>query len=108
MFPIWGTSKGESHSMHVVGIKRLTDYTHDHTDLKKAVEAWLCEAQVAQWKTPQDIKARYAHASFLTNNNVVFNLKGNNYRLHVQIHFATQTVVIKRIGTHAEYNTWEF
>mgnify|MGYP006199370373 CR=1 FL=1 len=58
----------------------------------------------AQWRTPQDIKAHYASASFVANNRVVFNIKGNDYRLIVAISYRFQAVYIKFIGTHTEYN----
>jgi mRNA interferase HigB len=54
-----------------------------------------------------DIKARYSSASFLSDNRVVFNVKGNKYRLLVKVGFNLQTVIIQRIGTHAEYDKWE-
>ena len=57
------------------------------------------EAKSAMWRTPTDIKARYATASFLANNRVIFNIRGNSYRLDTQIAYLTQIVVIKRIGT---------
>ncbi|EIM01263.1 type II toxin-antitoxin system HigB family toxin [Rhodanobacter sp. 115] len=56
------------------------------------------------WTAPQDIKARYASASFVGNNRVVFNIKGNTYRLIVAVAYRFQTVYIKFIGTHAEYD----
>jgi len=61
-----------------------------------------------QWKTPQDIKIRYASASFLTNNKVIFNIKGNNHRLVVAVFYQNGTAVIEWIGTHAEYDKKKF
>jgi mRNA interferase HigB len=72
------------------------------------VDAWLREATDAVWSTPQDVKQRYGHASILPGNRVIFNIKGNRYRLDVKISYKTQVVVIVRIGTHAEYDTWSF
>jgi mRNA interferase HigB len=68
--------------------------------------AWLVEAEHAEWRTPNDVKARYASASFLAENRVVFNIGGNRFRLVLRIAYRTQTVVIERVGTHAEYDTW--
>lgn len=62
------------------------------------------EASAAQWRTPQDIKARYASVSFLAGRRVVFNIKGNDYRLVVSVAYAQQALFIKFIGTHAEYD----
>lgn len=62
----------------------------------------------ATWRTPVEVKARYVSASFLAGNRVVFNLKGNKYRLDTQIAYQIGVLIVKRIGTHAEYNRWTF
>ena len=72
------------------------------------MDAWVSEVEEAEWETPNDIKRRYAHASFLANNRVIFNLKGNKYRLDTKISFKNQVVLVVRIGTHEEYSTWKF
>ncbi|CAN5170861.1 MAG: type II toxin-antitoxin system HigB family toxin [Gemmatimonadetes bacterium] len=94
--------------MKVVGRERLEEFCQKHSDVRAQVNAWLAEAEEAEWKTPLDVKARYAHASFMADNRVVFNLKGNRYRLDVKISYQSQVVLVKRIGTHAEYNSWKF
>ena len=94
--------------MRVVGRGKLEKFITAHSDAASAVDAWLREAQNATWHTPADIKARYASASFLANNRVIFNLRGNSYRLDTQIAYLTQIVVMKRIGTHAQYDRWIF
>lgn len=94
--------------MKVVGRERLQSFQSRHSDVKSQVAAWLSEVEDSQWRGPKDIKERYPHASILADNQVVFNLKGNKYRLHTKISFKNQVVVIKRIGTHAEYSKWKF
>ena len=94
--------------MTVVGKGTLDDFKQRHADARSPVDAWLCEVEEAQWNSPHDIKARYATASFLADNRVVFNLKGNSYRLDVKVSYKTQVVLVKRIGTHAEYDNWNF
>jgi len=93
--------------MRVVGRKTLEDFKQQHADVRSHVDAWICEVQEAEWESPHDIKAQYATASFLADNRVVFNLKGNSYRLDVKVSYATQVVLIMRIGTHAEYDKWK-
>ncbi|HEV7800833.1 MAG TPA: type II toxin-antitoxin system HigB family toxin [Burkholderiales bacterium] len=63
-------------------------------------------AEVASgtWKTPQDVKTRYVAASFLPDNVVIFNVKGNEYRLEVFVADRTATVIVRWIGSHAEYD----
>ena len=92
--------------MKVVGKLKLDDFVEDHADVRTQVYAWLWEAEDAEWKNTKDIKDRYAQASFLANNLVVFNLKGNHYRLVVKISYNTGIVKIEKIGTHAEYSKW--
>ncbi len=93
--------------MQLVGLKLLHDFMKQHLDIQSPLEAWIQEAREATWRTTLDIKTRYASASFLSDNRVVFNVKGNRYRLVVKIGFNLQTVLIQRIGTHAEYDKWE-
>ena len=69
--------------------------------------AWVAEVEAADWKGPQDIKDRYATASFLGGNQVVFNLGGNKYRLLVVVTYANGIVAVRRVGTHEEYDRWD-
>ena len=69
-----------------------------------ALEAWYAEAKHAQWKAPADIKARYAHASIINAERVVFNIGGNKYRLVVAISYVSGIVLIKLVGSHADYD----
>jgi len=92
--------------MKVFGITILDDFAIKHTDVRGQVSSWLAEVKSANWRIPAEIKARYATASFLSNNIVIFNLKGTKYRLEVLVGYKSQTVIIKRIGTHAEYSKW--
>jgi len=94
--------------MRVLGKKKLVEFAQRHGDVRSQIDAWVCEAEEAEWRTPSDIKKRYASASFLARNRVVFNLKGNTYRLDAKIAYQTQIVVVKRVGTHAEYDNWQF
>lgn len=93
--------------MQLVGLKVLHEFLKHHLDIKGPLETWIQEVREASWRTTLDIKARYSSASFLSDNRVVFNVKGNKYRLLVKVGFNLQTVIIQRIGTHAEYDKWE-
>src|SRR3972149_1912645 len=90
--------------MHVISIKTLREYWQARPDSEEPLKAWKAEAEKASWKAPGDIKKRYRSADFLKGNRVVFNIKGNEYRLVVKIHYNTGTVFIRFIGTHAEYD----
>ena len=94
--------------MKVLGQAILIDYCNNHADVASQIRTWIAEAKEAKWATPNDIKARYVKASFLSDNRVVFNIKGNKYRLDTKIYYQRQIVMVKRIGTHGEYNKWKF
>ena len=89
--------------MVLVGREELSRFVSQHRDAEKWIENWVADVQYSNWLTPQDIKNRYASTSFLSGNRVIFNVKGNHYRLEVQIAFKTEKVAVKWIGTHAEY-----
>ncbi len=89
--------------MIVVGKKLIFDYLKKHANAKSSFEMWVAEVERTDWRTPQDIKARYSTASFLHNNLVVFNIKGNSYRLVVIVLYEESVVRIMWVGTHAEY-----
>lgn len=90
--------------MRVISAKLLRDYWAVHADVADAFKAWYAEAEMAQWQSPEDIKRAYPGASILPGNRVIFNIKGNSYRLIVQIHYNTKIVYIRFVGTHAEYD----
>ncbi len=90
--------------MRVIALKHLREFCLIHPQATQAVLAWAEEARIASWQSPQDIKDRYRTASFLPNNRVVFNLKGNDYRLVAAVAYRFQAVYVKFIGTHAEYD----
>lgn len=90
--------------MRVIAVKQLWDFWLRHPDAEQALRAWFDEASKARWLTPQDIKRAYASASFLAGRRVVFNIRGNQYRLVVAVAYRYEAVYIKFIGTHAQYD----
>ncbi len=93
--------------MRVVGVEKMYNFINKHADAGNWLKAWLAETRNADWHCTQDIKDRYSSASFIENNMVIFNVKGNKYRLEVQVAYNTKLVAIKRIGTHTEYDKWK-
>ncbi len=94
--------------MQVLGKDKLISFYKKHANAKSAIEAWIAEAQSAKWKTPQDIKDRYRSADFLDGNRVIFNIKGNHYRLVVRVRYQNGVAVVEWVGTHAEYDKQRF
>lgn len=94
--------------MKVLGRMILDEFCKGHADCVTQILTWIAEAEEAEWTTPNDIRARYANASFLQDNRVIFNIKGNRYRLDTKVYYERQVIIVKRIGTHAEYDKWKF
>lgn len=94
--------------MKVIGVGILEQFARNHQNVSTQIWAWRCEVEEATWQSPKDIKDRYVSASFLDDNRVIFNLKGNKYRLDVKVSYKHQVVLVKRIGTHSEYSKWKF
>lgn len=76
----------------------------DQAALKSALDAWFEEARRARWRSTADIKRRYATASVITAERIVFNIKGNAYRLVVAVDFEKSIVWIEWIGDHRAYD----
>lgn len=94
--------------MRILNLPLLDQYKQDHADVRGQLDAWRDEVERESWQTPQDIKRRYKSADFLADNRVIFNIKGNSYRLAVQVRYRNGLVVIEWIGTHAEYSKKKF
>jgi len=84
--------------------KTLREYWEKHADCERQLNEWYEIAQKAEWKTPHDVKNEFANASIVPNNRVVFNIKGNAYRLVIEFNYKFGLAYIKFIGTHSEYD----
>ncbi len=89
--------------MQIAGRDKLDAFSGAHADAHSWIENWVADAEAALWRTPQDIRRNYASASFLADNIVIFNVKGNHYRVEVRVAYKTGLVVVRWVGTHAEY-----
>ncbi|UNE54632.1 MULTISPECIES: type II toxin-antitoxin system HigB family toxin [Bartonella] len=90
--------------MKIVKISTLQIFWDKYPDAEQPLKAWIDEAKNAQWRSPHDIKEKYKNASILKNNRVVFNIRGNDYRLIVSIFYPAGWLYIKFIGTHKQYD----
>ena len=90
--------------MRLVGRDKLSQFCATHADCRKWVATWITDVEGARWHTPQDIKERYASASLLERNIVIFNVRGNEYRLVTVVAYQVGVVTVEWIGTHAEYS----
>jgi mRNA interferase HigB len=90
--------------MRIIARRTLRDYWEKHPDAEQPLRAWFARVKQAAWKSPSDVKTDYRQASFVGSNRVVFNIKGNNYRLIVVVEYDYGVVYIRFVGTHAEYD----
>ncbi|MBS0405135.1 MAG: type II toxin-antitoxin system HigB family toxin [Proteobacteria bacterium] len=90
--------------MRVIAVGTLRAFWESHPDAEQGLKAWHQEATSAAWTQPADIKAQFRNASVLKNRRVVFNIKGNDYRLVVAVAYKLQVVYVKFVGTHAQYD----
>jgi mRNA interferase HigB len=90
--------------VRVIAKPVLREFWVKHKDSEQALKSWYKETEDASWKGPGAIKARYPEASILKENRVVFNIKGNKYRLVVRINYDYGIVWIRFIGTHRQYD----
>jgi mRNA interferase HigB len=90
--------------MRVIAKGTLRLFWEKHADGEQQLKSWYKETKEAIWQNPQDIKHEYPSASFLADNRIIFNIKGNHYRLVVRINYDFGVVWIRFIGTHTEYD----
>jgi len=90
--------------MRVISRRALKDCWTRRADAEQPLRAWYDDVKRAKWRVPSDIKSVYRNASFVGDNRVVFNIKGNDYRLVVAVNYATGIVYIRFVGSHAQYD----
>ena len=90
--------------MRIIALSQLRAFWLRHPSAEMPLRSWYAEAVRAEWKTPADIKAVFRNASFLADNRVVFNIKGNDFRLVVAVHYNRGMMFIRFVGTHREYD----
>lgn len=96
--------------MRIIARKTLREFVEslrgskDHKAVKSALDSWFHEVQRADWPGPSDVVRAYANASIVGSDRVVFNIKGNSYRLVVAVDYLRRIVFIKWLGSHAAYD----
>jgi len=90
--------------MRIISRRVLREFWEKHPDAAVPLQTWFHDVAHATWSSPAEIKAVYRNASFVANNRVVFNIKGNRYRLVVVVIYSHGVVYIRFVGTHAEYD----
>lgn len=90
--------------MRVIAKSTLRAFWQRHPDSESALQEWYAKTAAADWDTPAAVRSDHRTASILPGNRAVFNIKGNTYRLVVNIVYPRRVVYIRFIGTHAEYD----
>ncbi len=90
--------------MRVIAKSTIREYWLAHPSSEFSLLEWYQTAKQADWQTPNDVRQTYGNAGIVANSRVVFNTKGNDYRLVTQIDYQYQIVFIAWVGTHKEYD----
>ncbi len=88
----------------IVAKRTLREFWEKHSDSEQYLKTWYETTKNSNWKTPRDVKTTYINVSILKNSRVVFNIKGNSYRLIVKFNYERQWAFIRFVGTHSEYD----
>lgn len=82
----------------------LREFWEKFPDTEQYLKTWYDTAMSSDWKSPSDVKRAYANASILKNSRIVFNIKGNSYRMVTKFNYEKQWIFIRFIGSHKEYD----
>ena len=88
----------------IVAKSTLREFWKKHSDSEQYLKTWYETAKSSNWTSPNDVKNTYVNASILKDNRVVFNIKGNSYRLVVKFNYERQWAFIRFVGTHPDYD----
>ncbi len=90
--------------MRIIAERTIRLYYEQNPAAKTALQNWVATVKRAQWHSFADIKATFNSVDYVGNQHYVFNIKGNDFRMVVVIKFVPQFVLVRFIGTHAEYD----
>jgi mRNA interferase HigB len=88
----------------IIAKSTLREFWEEYPDSEQYLKTWYDTAMNSDWKSPADVKQTYANASILKNNRIVFNIKGNTYRLIAKFNFEKQWIFIRFVGSHSTYD----
>jgi len=90
--------------VNIVARRTLVEFWTLHPRAKGPLSAWYDLARAAEWRTPQEVRDDFNSVDFVGDNRVIFDIGGNNYRLVVRISYPFKQMLVKFVGTHAEYD----
>lgn len=90
--------------MKIINSELLNEFVRKHADARGAVEKWVSVVEAASWKDHNDLKRDFLSADYVGNSRYVFNIRGNNYRIVAVAVFFAGSLMVRFVGTHAEYD----
>ena len=90
--------------MVVISQKPLREFWELHPTAREALSAWYTFVSECEWGRHADVVRDFGSADYVADGRYVFNIRGNTYRVVARIHFASRTVFIRFVGTHAQYD----
>ena len=90
--------------MRIIAKSTLRAFWTRHPDAEEPLLAWYREVEKEDWSQPAQVKEKYQNASIVKGSRVVFNIKGNDYRLVVRINYPYRVIYVRFVGTHMEYD----
>lgn len=90
--------------MRIIAISTLRIFWLKHKSAEQPLKSWVQEAESSIWKNSAELKSKYRNASIISSKRTIFNIKGNDYRLIVDIEYRLKIIFIVWVGTHSQYN----
>lgn len=90
--------------MRIIYLKKLQDFSRKHSNTVKSISVFKSIVEKADWRTSLPILESFPNAKVLNGQRARFKIVGNKYRIIVEVNFTDQTVEIRFVGTHAEYD----
>ncbi len=90
--------------MRIIALSTLRDFWRKHPSAEVPLRNWYAEASGASWTSPAEVRQAHRSASFVAGDRVVFNIKGNDYRLIVAVRYRSRIMYVRFVGTHAQYD----
>jgi mRNA interferase HigB len=90
--------------MRIIALKTIKEFWRKHSETEQSLKAWFDEVEQADWDSPNDVLADFPNTKVLSNDRLIFKIKGNKYRLVVAVKYEFKIVYIRFIVTHAEYD----
>lgn len=88
----------------IIAKRTLRTFWEKHADSEQYLKTWFETVKNASWNSPNEVKQTYVTASIIKDSRVVFNIKGNSYRLVVKFNYRRQWAFIRFVGTHSDYD----